>query len=173
MTWSLKKALRSRILSSSLVRKVAPYFIEQLKSRRIVDEFRIGRVSAAASAAIGKNVDEFWHKLGASHRVPRSMRGRIQKAMKGFEPAWRAWNETVIRSESVCWDSAAVCSLSENARLKLYHERRAMSEARLRPLEHFGFLVNRRFVPAIKFNTRNPNIINIVRTDAKNAAFFP
>ena len=32
-----------------------------------------------------------------------------------------------------------------------------MSEARLRPLEHFGFLVNRRFVPAIKFSVPSPD----------------
>ena len=94
--------MRNRILSSSLLRKVAPYFIENLKSRRIVDEFRIGRVSAAASASIGKGVDEFLNRLGTTHRVSRSMRGRIHEAMKKFEPVWHAWNESVTRSEDVC-----------------------------------------------------------------------
>lgn len=156
MLRKFKKMAAGWIGTSAFVKKTAPQLIEYIRAQRIIDEFRTGRLSAAACASIGQDVDAFLTNLGATRRISAEMRLRIQTALLDFEPIWRMWNERAERCEQVFWNSLPECPLSEHDRLALHRERRLLSEARLRPLTHFGFLIDKGFVPAIKFSVPSP-----------------
>ena len=143
-------------MSNPFFKSIKSRFFERLKIAKVADGFKIGRLSAAARNTVGRDADAFLEALGTTARISVRTRHRIKTGMDEFAPLQNAWQDSVKRCEEVFWNGAVACPLSAKARRQLHHERRAKAEACLRPLAHFGFLLKKEVVPAIKFEIPAP-----------------
>jgi pimeloyl-ACP methyl ester carboxylesterase len=145
------------ILSSATAKKIAPRLIEYIKERRIIQEFRIGRVGAAAAATSGCSVEAFLAHLGARRKITKAMHGRIARALEAYGPLCSQWRSHMQRCELVFWEAPADAPAPHAERESLHHARRRLSNACQRPAALFDFLLRSpRLVPPVKFCVPSP-----------------
>ncbi len=155
----LKKVAEKQILSSPLIKKHIPRLVETVKTRRVAREFKIGRLSAAASMCIGKDASAFLEELGVTDRISAKLRRRIEQGLHEFERVWQDWDASVRQCEEVFWNYTRQEWRPDDARLAIHRERRIKSEARMRPLQQLGFLLDKPFVPSVRFSIPSPDDI--------------
>jgi len=90
MKGGARKRLLGWFLSSTLIKKIAPRLIESIKERRIIAEFRTGRVGAAAAATNSSDAGAFLRHLGTGRKVTKAMRVRISHALEAYGPIYNA-----------------------------------------------------------------------------------
>ena len=158
----MKSGVRKRILgwllSSAMVKKIAPRLIESIKEKRVIEEFRAGRVGAAAAATSGCDAEAFLSHLGARRMVTRAMRVRVARALEAYGPLCAQWRAHIMRCEQVFWEAPADAPAPHAERESLHHARRRLSNACQRPVAQFDFLLRRpRLVPPVKFCVPSPD----------------
>lgn len=157
MNGTVRKRVLTRILFSQTVQQLAPRLLERLRQRRVVQDFRAGRVGAAAAATRGRDVDAFCRHLGARRKIPASLRARIARALQAYGPVCDQWRTHIKRCEEVFWEAPPDAPAPHAERERLHHDRRRLSHACQRPQALFDFLLRRRrFVAPVKFCVAPP-----------------
>ncbi|MBI1926436.1 alpha/beta hydrolase family protein [Candidatus Poribacteria bacterium] len=138
--------------------------LKTLKSPRVpilpTEEFKIGRVGAAASVTLGGSVDDFLRELGVPTNMVRNMKEHLEVALAQYAHACRERNDVIQRWESVFWSKGAKNTFTHKDLVALEIERRVKSERCVKPVNIFYFLAKAPFIPMVKFHVPSPVEVN-------------
>ncbi|WP_416839863.1 alpha/beta hydrolase [Haloferax sp. DFSO52] len=141
-----------RLMRSPAGRLLTSRPFETVKTRSLPRELAVVRARAAADVALSEGPEAYLREVDAPP-APH-LHDRIERALAQYASVRAAYDETMERWNSVFWGGYE--SLPDE-RVTIERDRREIAQRRAKPTDIFGFLPKEHLVPAVKFETPDPD----------------